>query len=155
MLWKTSWKVEPVATCKFCGKEMVGAASCVESHILIDGKKYSLVPYNKKSDNVFRKKNEVSRCPDCNVMYGGFHHLGCGMEICPECGNRWISCRCFGIKIKTGVQKECKIIPFKSRKRAAPKNWDANQAFGEVKYVGNHIGIIHNIVYILIPLDRV
>lgn len=113
-----------MAVCKFCGKEMVGAASCVESHILIDEEKYTLIPYNKKSDSVFRK-HEASRCPECNVMPGGFHHLGCGMEICPVCGNRWISCRCFGRKIKTDhddAKRKCKVIPFKIRKKAGPKN---------------------------------
>ena len=34
-------------------------------------------------------------CPDCNVVKGGRHHAGCGLEYCPKCGGQLISCACF------------------------------------------------------------
>ncbi|OQX23930.1 MAG: hypothetical protein BWK80_23515 [Desulfobacteraceae bacterium IS3] len=104
-----------MTACKFCGKEMIGAASCIEYLIAIEGKKYPPVPYKGNSDGFFRK--EVLRCPDCNVLPGGFHHVGCSMEICPKCGGRWIYCRCSGTKVKIEENK-CKIIPFKRQRKA-------------------------------------
>jgi hypothetical protein len=63
-------------------------------------------------NNLFGKKNIPLRCPECNILPGGFHHIGCGIEICPKCDRRWINCRCFGIKIKLKEIKG-KVIPFK------------------------------------------
>ncbi|MCP4111486.1 MAG: hypothetical protein GY749_39150 [Desulfobacteraceae bacterium] len=102
-----------MAVCKFCNKEMLGASSCIDSHVVIEDKKYSPVPYEKPS-TVFQKQ---SRCPECNIMPGGFHHVGCGLEICPLCKGHWVSCRCSGIKIKIDECSDgkCKIIPFKTR----------------------------------------
>ena len=36
-----------------------------------------------------------SKCHDCNVHAGGFHHPGCDMERCPNCKGQLISCGCF------------------------------------------------------------
>jgi uncharacterized OB-fold protein len=37
-----------------------------------------------------------TRCPDCGVSIGGFHHPGCSREICPRCGERLSLCGCLG-----------------------------------------------------------
>jgi len=38
-----------------------------------------------------------TRCPDCGVSIGGFHHPGCGHEKCPRCGERLSLCGCLGL----------------------------------------------------------
>jgi len=34
------------------------------------------------------------KCPGCKVKIGGFHHEGCKIEECPECGKALMSCEC-------------------------------------------------------------
>ena len=33
-------------------------------------------------------------CRDCGVSLGEFHHPGCGVEECPNCGDRYVDCEC-------------------------------------------------------------
>lgn len=35
-----------------------------------------------------------NKCHDCNCRIGGYHHPGCGVEICPRCKAQAISCNC-------------------------------------------------------------
>jgi len=92
-----------LAVCSLCGKETAGAFSCIRSEIRIGEESYEPVPYESAGR---------SRCPGCNVAPGGFHHVGCGMEICPKCRHRWIQCRCNGTKRRPGPEKPCRVIPF-------------------------------------------
>ena len=87
-----------MAVCKFCGKETVGASSCAECLVVIDGVEFQPLPYGNDCSPGMPRGASPWRCPECNVMPGGLHHIGCGVEICPQCGNRWVSCRCTGFK---------------------------------------------------------
>jgi hypothetical protein len=81
--------------CIKCGKEMSDPSvmSCEENTSIEypDGEVLQPVPYDPKqlhAPNWFR-------CPDCNVVPGGFHHPNCDQECCPKCGGQLISCDCF------------------------------------------------------------
>ena len=109
-----------MAICDLCGKEVEGASSCIKSIIRINGMDYTPLPFEKK-DTVFTGKQFSKRCPECNVLNGGFHHVGCSLEICPKCGGKWINCRCSGLKVANlnSKKKKCNIIPFKKRREDA------------------------------------
>lgn len=34
-------------------------------------------------------------CPECGVAEGSYHHDGCDLEICPNCGDQLSVCPCF------------------------------------------------------------
>lgn len=80
-----------VAKCVRCKKEMCDKSTitCKENKIVNfpDGKKMAPVPYTSIDTTI--------RCHDCNVAAGGFHHIGCDMEICPRCGGQFLGCSCF------------------------------------------------------------
>jgi len=85
--------------CKLCGKEKF-SKTCVPYFIKIEGKYFDPVPYvplNKTIAEVYRKKER--RCSGCGVAEGGYHHVGCPVEMCPRCSNTWVSCRCQGQKL--------------------------------------------------------
>lgn len=84
--------------CSLCGKLKAGAETCTDYQIRIQGDIYSPVKYTSKKPTPFNSEDAKMRCPLCNVKPGGYHHVGCGVEICPCCGGRWIFCRCHGIK---------------------------------------------------------
>lgn len=76
--------------CEDCGKEMTKATSCSVDQICFpDGNQLHRIPYEGKK-----------RCPDCGVKDGGFHHFGCDMERCPQCGGQLIGCGCLEDMIK-------------------------------------------------------
>jgi hypothetical protein len=104
-----------LAVCDFCGKEMDGASSCIEGRIRIGDKDYSLLPYKGKRETLFTKGEALKRCPECNVLPGGFHHVGCVLELCPKCNGKWVFCKCDGLKIRidSGNGRKSNVIPFR------------------------------------------
>lgn len=73
--------------CKFCDQEMigVGADSCKNLFVNFpNGERILSVPFYGDDD--------LDRCHDCNILSGGLHHPGCGMERCPKCKCQIISC---------------------------------------------------------------
>jgi hypothetical protein len=40
------------------------------------------------------ESDKQSHCHDCNVHFNGFHNFPCEVEICPRCGDQYISCGC-------------------------------------------------------------
>jgi hypothetical protein len=79
-----------MAVCEDCEQEMTEAQSCTVSRIIVGERA------------VVRKRWRPARgepdgpCGDCGVDSGGWHHLGCDLEICPLCRGQVVSCACAG-----------------------------------------------------------
>ena len=71
-----------MAVCEVCSRDMLLRVSCRDR---VDAIRYGSEP-GSDSDTL------PAYCHDCFVPLGGFHHAGCDMEACPECGGQLISC---------------------------------------------------------------
>ena len=78
-----------MATCDYCHGEMLKVDTCAGNHTIDfnDGTSLPAIPWDGGLDG-------NTRCHDCNVAPGGYHHPGCDMERCPRCGGQLISCDC-------------------------------------------------------------
>jgi hypothetical protein len=103
---------------------MDGASSCIKSAVRIDGKDYAPLPFKKKKETVFTKGVNI-RCAECNILPGGFHHVGCVFEICPKCGGKWIYCKCSGFKVRDDgkPKRKCDIIQFRKKMKSEDKQF--------------------------------
>ncbi len=72
-----------MAVCELCEQEVGLAYSCMKR---MEGQ----IPFGAEPHLTITG----SRCVDCRVGTGGFHHPGCRMELCPRCGGRLRSCGC-------------------------------------------------------------
>lgn len=79
-----------MAVCNWCWEEMEAAEtiSCGGNDTVKyeGGKKLAAIIYLGEG-----------RCRDCNIAPGGYHHPGCDMEKCPDCGGQLKSCGCITI----------------------------------------------------------
>jgi len=81
--------------CRGCRKEMSDPSviTC-EANASVkypDGDILGTIPYDPKHIHL----PGWHRCPECNVVPGGNHHLNCDQEHCPKCGGQLVSCDCF------------------------------------------------------------
>ena len=83
-----------MAKCEYCGKEMLTAKGCRK--IMIPIKRKGLMDPIRFGDPRERWNGErfSGRCGDCGCKPGGYHHPGCDIETCPNCGGQIISCGC-------------------------------------------------------------
>lgn len=79
-----------MAICDYCKRDKLHSDSCISEPIKIEGEFYTPIKYGNEENNY----SDFERCPDCNVIKGGYHHPGCDVERCPKCGGRIISCGC-------------------------------------------------------------
>lgn len=86
-----------MATCEFCEQEMGEAESCTKNTILFpaparaDGGKWLFaIPFGEEARGIVEQMDitEATRCHDCGVQVGGFHHPGCDVEESPLSGNQ-------------------------------------------------------------------
>ena len=79
--------------CEDCEQEMTDPKTITCKDVTVefpDGTKMQRIPYAEFIQGI----HTATRCHDCNIDYGGYHHLGCCMEMCPKCDNQLITCGC-------------------------------------------------------------
>jgi hypothetical protein len=76
-----------MAICKLCGENKRYAASCIR---VINAQ----VAFGDECRPDLNLGRGEVRCPDCGVSPGGYHHLDCEFEECPECRRQLVSCSC-------------------------------------------------------------
>ena len=80
-----------MAICQDCEQEMRTASSCTVSALHVRGVAFDLFPFGQ--DGAAHRAGR-SRCGDCGVQPGGWHHLGCDMMRCPRCRGQLLGCGC-------------------------------------------------------------
>lgn len=79
-----------MTVCEWCSGEMNTAISCTVSALHRKGRRIELAPYGGEPG----WRSTADRCGDCGVVLGGWHHLGCDLQPCPQCGGQLLSCDC-------------------------------------------------------------
>jgi hypothetical protein len=83
------------ARCPACELTMDDGVACLLRAVEIDGRSYLRAPYLAGEDVwPSRRYHLPEHCHDCAVALGQLHHLGCDMEVCPSCGNQFMTCGC-------------------------------------------------------------
>ncbi len=76
------------------------ARSCVVTSVRIDDVEYDFIPYGQETrfgwNATVPSSPYDTRCHDCGVLLGGFHHAGCDMAECPRCHGQLLTCECLG-----------------------------------------------------------
>ena len=74
-----------MTVCDLCEQDKEKAYSCVK-------RKEGQIPFGEETQLSLLPH----KCPECQVGTGGFHHLGCGVEQCPNCYGQILFCLCEG-----------------------------------------------------------
>lgn len=79
-----------MAVCEVCNKEMLNGGSCTAVPFRHKFKYYQPLRFGETDSDLSYDGN----CPDCNVKFGGYHHVGCDTEVCPICHGQALGCPC-------------------------------------------------------------
>ena len=77
-------RTDLVTDCPSCHRPMLQADTCAVSHVTFSD--------DAKAER--RRYAGETRCHDCGVSPGGFHHPFCEVEECPRCGAQLVCCPC-------------------------------------------------------------
>ena len=81
-----------MATCEFCGREMLKDEGCSYTKVKINDKVYNRIKCGAEND--LFELEEGERCHDCGALVGHYHHPFCDAEACPVCNGQLLSCDC-------------------------------------------------------------
>jgi hypothetical protein len=82
-----------MAKCEICGREMLEAAGCAISEVIVNDKVYPRIRCGEER-NLIMEMEDGERCHDCGALKGEYHHWNCDMEECPACHGQLIGCGC-------------------------------------------------------------
>lgn len=74
-----------------CGANLAEHESCRYTHVL---NRVTPVKRIKAGNENQMWIKEGEKCPDCQVVFGGYHHIECDLERCPVCRDQLSSCGC-------------------------------------------------------------
>jgi hypothetical protein len=87
--------------CSHCDRDMATAEGCGIGTVRIGEHRYARIRYGEDEETIADANggsqgplNHEARCGDCNVAWGGVHHVECDMELCPRGHIQLLSCEC-------------------------------------------------------------
>lgn len=106
-----------MAKCGTCDRDMKAAEGCLDRRLVYDADPENstadgltadelVEPITYGDELIYKNNNEPpSYCRVCGVTFGNYHHPGCDMEECPNCGGMLSSCHCHPLPVfQSGVE---------------------------------------------------
>lgn len=76
--------------CKLCGGRIGSTVGCRTRTISFGNKNFKRIKVGDPTDIYEGKEGAV--CQECGAHFGRWHHLSCGVEKCPICGDKYAMC---------------------------------------------------------------
>ena len=81
------------AICLLCRRGMKESDGCIAIPIRLEhGRELDPIKYGQEQRADWGR--DGNRCGDCGAKPGQYHHSGCDVEECPNCGGQLIGCEC-------------------------------------------------------------
>jgi hypothetical protein len=126
-----------MAMCEWCEQERTVARSCSVEALHRSGEPIGMIPWGREFP---RWSSASTRCGDCGVGTGGFHHPGCDIQQCPLCRGQMLSCGCRFDEDRP--EEDDDVVEIESR--VEPLYVDADGDLVERRWVGGQEVIVHH-----------